>query len=110
MKLTLSGNFIHPNSTNIIVTSRLIDIIKRNKHKHAIASISNNVTRCVTGCRPRTPPRPCPALVLGQYGPAHLYRRMRLPARVLQEREGDRYILSRNAGPAAHAASAEGSR
>ena len=50
MKLTLSGNFIHPNSTNIIVTSRLIDIIKRNKHKHAIASISSNVTRCVTGC------------------------------------------------------------
>ena len=39
MKLTLSGNFIHPHSTNIIVTSRLIDIIKRNKHKHAIAIV-----------------------------------------------------------------------
>ena len=33
-----------------------------------------------------------------QYGPAPLYRRMGLPARVLVEREGDRYILSRNAG------------
>ena len=33
-----------------------------------------------------------------QYGPAPLYRRMGLPANVLVEREGDRYILSRNAG------------
>ena len=41
-----------------------------------------------------------------KYGPAPLYRRMGLPARVLVEREGDRYILSNNAGPAAHAASA----
>ena len=31
-------------------------------------------------------------------GPAPVYRRMGLPARVLVEREGDRYILSRNAG------------
>ena len=33
-----------------------------------------------------------------QYGPAPPYRRMGCPARVLVEREGDRYILSRNAG------------
>ena len=32
-----------------------------------------------------------------KYGPAPLYRRMGLPARVLVDREGDRYILSRHA-------------